>query len=45
MNDDLKTVVFSFEEEIAEQSKEFYEDDCGFDDTSESANEAESYDP
>ena len=43
MNDDLGTVVFSFDEEIAEQSKQFYGEDFLYDDSSEGANENESY--
>ena len=35
--------VFSFEREIAEQAEEFYEDDCGFDDTSQGIEIAEGY--
>lgn len=45
MNDDLESVVFSFDEEIAEQSKQFYAEDFLYDDSSEGANENESYDP
>lgn len=45
MNDDLESVVFSFDEEIAEQSKQFYGEDFLYDDSSEGVNENESYDP
>jgi hypothetical protein len=45
MNDDLESVVFSFDEEIAEQSKQFYAEDFLYDDSSEGVNENESYDP
>lgn len=43
MKNDLESVVFSFEEEIAEQSKQFYAEDYLYDDSSESANDNETY--
>lgn len=37
--------VFNFETELAEQARTFYDEDFLYDDSSEGANEVESYDP